>query len=80
VDEFDEQDGIHYDGDYSAANISQGLLLILPIPNTLGLHPRNRIQGYSDPSFGMWKHVKAALEKKYGDRPGGHWRDKECLG
>jgi hypothetical protein len=75
---FDEQHGIHYDGDYSAAYFSQGLPLILPIPNTLVLHPRNRSQGYGDPSVGLWKDVKAAFEKKYGERPGGLWRDKGC--
>jgi hypothetical protein len=68
--------GFHYDGDYSAAYISQGLPLILPIPNTPDLHLHNRSQGYGDPFVGLWKAVKAALEKKFRVCPGDLWRDK----
>ena len=64
VGRFDEQDGIHYDGGYSAAYISQGLPLILPIPNTLVLHPRNRIQGYSDPSLWNVERCESGVGKE----------------
>jgi hypothetical protein len=73
---FDEALGILYDGDYSAAWISQGLHLILPIPNTLVLLLRKRSQGYGELSVGLWKDMKAVFERKYGKGPGDFWSDK----
>ncbi|HSS95957.1 MAG TPA: hypothetical protein VLK33_02945, partial [Terriglobales bacterium] len=67
---FDEALGILYDGDYSAAWIPQGLPQILPIPNTLVLHLRNRSQGCGNLSAELWKDVRAVSERKYRKGPG----------
>ena len=73
---FDEQYGIHYDGGYSAACISQGLPPILPILNTPVLHLQNQSQDCSDPSFVLWNYVNAAFAMKYGIGSGGFRKDK----
>lgn len=70
---FDEEFGIHYDGDYPAACAVKKLSPILCLPDTPMLHLHNQSIGYRDPSIGIWGDFNGAFKRKYRAEVGDFW-------